>query len=152
MTAAVPRTRTRNLQVDATPAPRARQRGPVVSDAIKQQAVDFYEFNKQANSFRSKADAKRKELYTSMKSASVQGFEASVHEAGELKLLTVEVVTPEVNYIDVNELEKLVTPEQFRKIIQATKGAVEAEVGKTIATRCERSRAGTEVVNVKPKK
>lgn len=149
-----PRVRTRAI---AQPAENPRavmgDNAPAATKAQKDLAQTFFLANQIANSAKAKADKARKELFKSMKEDGTGSFEHTFKDAeGSKFIVDVSIDTPTTNYIDVDVLRKLVKPDVFDKIITATKTAVETHAGKAIALEAEKTKPGTENVNVKARK
>jgi len=138
----VTRQRTRSVEVTETAG--------AVPVEIRNLAKEVFVQNNAANEAKGLHDKARKSLLGKMKDTAIKAFTFQfTGKDGKRLSVDVKIATPEVNYIDVETLRKLVTPEQFIKIVTASKAAVEAEVGSVIATQASRTKAGTENVSVK---
>jgi hypothetical protein len=150
-----PRIRTRAIGNAPAENPRAvaGDNAPAPTKAQKDLAQAFFLSNQIANAAKSRADKARKDLFKSMKEEGTGSFEHTFkdHEGAKF-IVDVAIETPTMNYIDIDTLRKLVKPDVFDKIITATKTAVETHAGKAIALEAEKTKPGTENVNVKARK
>ncbi len=123
-----------------------------VTPEMKRLAVVFHTENQKALAFKKTADKARSDLYKSMKEAGVASFSAdATTEKGSLSLQA-ELKTPSSKVIDVAALEKLVTREQFIKIVSASQKSVVDVAGTEVSVRCSVEVSGTENVVIAPAK
>ena len=118
------RSRNRNVEVDSS------QR--VISAELKSQARQVFVENREMNAHKREHDKARKALYKGMKGADVTGFTIKVDDSK----VKVEVVKPDSSAIDVQRLNKLVTPEQFLRMVTISQAKVAEVVGTEILNQC----------------
>lgn len=119
---------------------------------MKKFAAEFHRENVAANKAGNRAKKARAALYALMKSEGVKSFDLTTNVEGRDLSLGVEVSASERTLINVAELRRIVSEEQFLQAISATKTAVEEVAGKDVAMRVSYTETGTENVSVKPKK
>lgn len=120
-------------------------------------ATKFYTHNNAANAASNAATKARKELYGGMKKEGIKSFDFETNIDGEKIMLAVEVSAGSREGADATALYALfkkgrITEDQFLSVISASKGAVEAKLGKDIFAQVAVATATAENANVKPKK
>lgn len=123
-----------------------------ISQTMQTNAVTFYSRNKEVNAAKVQADKARKELYSEMKESGIDTFDLKTNIEGEEIIITASIGSRSTTAIDVAALRRIVTEEQFEKIVSASKSKVEAVAGKDVAVRCSIAGSTSENVSVKPKK
>ena len=111
-----------------------------------------YKANVAKNAAGREEEKARKALYARMKEVKLTACQTVAVVDGKRINLTAEISTPERVAVDVNLLRRLVTEEQFLKIVSASQTSVKEEVGDAVLRQCSVTTTGTENVSVKPTK
>ena len=123
-----------------------------VTPSMNENAATYYRENKAMNAAKSNGEKARKALYAEMASAGLKTFDLNTNIEGKDIILTAEVGSRPTTSIDVAALRRIVTEEQFDKIVSASQGKVVTVAGRDVAVRCSIAGTSTENVSVKPKK
>ncbi len=123
-----------------------------VTPEMERLAVECHLENQAALLHGNKAKKAREALYAAMKGAGIKDFKTQTTTASGALVLESVIKQPKRDVINVEKLRKNTTPEQFMACISASKGAVESNVGSSVAVLCAEDVLGEENVTVKPAK
>ena len=129
------------------------QRGSVVPKEILDLATELFTLNWTQNKAKRNYDKTRTLLYQKMKEAGIQSFELKgVGEDGKLVDCDALIGAAVGTVVSISKLRKLVSDEQFLKIVSASNKAVTDIVGTAILNQCLVPTVGDENVSVRARK
>tara|TARA_R110000772_G_scaffold194030_1_gene304827 strand:- start:124 stop:555 length:432 start_codon:yes stop_codon:yes gene_type:complete len=119
-----------------------------VDPQIEELARETYKANLVKNAANTTHGKARKSLYAEMKAAGLKQFNTTAVVDGKRVNIDCGIKTPMGSVVDIEKLQKVVSPEQFLQIVSATQAAVKEHVGEAIFRECAISKEGIENVNV----
>ncbi len=126
-----------------------KDRKSLPTQSMLDNALEYYEANKEANAAKAKADKARKALYAEMKQQGIDAFFFDVKTGSSNVPMQAFLNTPMSDVPNVNQLKKELKPDVFMAVISATKKSVEAIGGKALLAKVCVSTPGEENVYVK---
>jgi len=126
---------------------------PKPSKEVQQLAREAFLENRKMNAAKAVYEKDRKALFLLMKEEKISSFSIDgQNEKNEKVLLDVLIDTPTGQAVDIEKLFKLVSKEQFLKIVTATQKAVTDIVGGSILKQVLVDTKGTENVSIAARK
>lgn len=147
------RKRKRVIEPDDATVAQKQEQGPSYDvEEVTGLMKTVYTENAKQNEHKRKHDSARKSLLGKLQEAEEVKVVAEVEVSRKKVTLVAQVATGTSQVVDVAKLKKLVSEEQFMRIVSATQKAIKEEVGESVMNKCLKTVKGSTNVSVKAAK